>query len=258
MNPDPQATPHQYDANARPRRYFISDLHLDGQDSPHALKFRVFLQRLAREGQDRPIELYILGDLFEFWYEYRAQIFELYAADLAALEKAWQAGVQIYLFYGNRDFAYGPYVTRRFGGTVLGDGQQITLTDSRPAWLEHGDLLCTADRRYLRFRSFIRSWPVRLCFWLMPWSWARATIERLRRRTAADKKRKPADTMQIDADAARRRLEARRCKLLICGHLHRALGQDLGAGFRLIVLPAWRDEQWGMRDDEKGFREFRT
>ena len=86
------------------------------------------------------MELYILGDLFEFWYEYRKQIFELYAKDLLALENAWQAGVKIFLF-GNRDFAYGRYVNKRFGATVLGDGQQITLHDSRPVWLEHGDLL---------------------------------------------------------------------------------------------------------------------
>ena len=260
MKTEPVANPLQYDLRAPrpPRRYFISDLHLDGQDTPHALKFREFLQRLAEEAQTCPIELYILGDLFEFWYEYRRQIFRLYAADLAALEAAWQAGVRIFLFHGNRDFAYGRYVRRRFGGTVLGDGEQITLTDSRPAWLEHGDLLCTADRRYLRFRAVVRSWPVRLFFRLMPWSCARKLIERLREHTSADKAAKSEATLQIDLEAARRRLEERRCKVLICGHLHAAQASDLGAGYRLIVLPAWCETQAGMVDDARGFREFRA
>ncbi|MCY3021820.1 MAG: UDP-2,3-diacylglucosamine diphosphatase [Planctomycetota bacterium] len=238
------------------RRYFVADLHLDGQDTPRALRFRELLTRLSQEAQTRPVELYILGDLFEFWYEYRSQVLDLYRADIAALTAAWEAGVKVFLFFGNRDFAYGRYVQRRFGGTVLGDGEQIALHDSRPAWLEHGDLLCTADRRYLRFRGIIRSWPVRLLFWLLPWCCASKLIERIRRRTAADKAAKPAATVAMDLDAARRRLEEKRCRVLLCGHTHQPRGEDLGAGYRLIVLPPWCDTPAGMVDDDRGFRPF--
>ena len=145
-------------ATHQPLRYFISDLHLDGRDTPRAQAFHVFLSKLAEAAQAGPVELYIVGDLFEFWYEYRAQLFALYERDLEALEAAWKAGVKIFLFYGNRDFAYGKYVLKRFGATVLGDGEALQLNDSRRAWLEHGDLLCTHDKRYLRFRKIIGIW----------------------------------------------------------------------------------------------------
>jgi len=238
------------------RRYFISDLHLDGQDTPRALKFREFLKRLSAEAQAAPVELYVLGDLFEFWYEYRAQLFQIYHADLRALTAAWEAGVRVFLLYGNRDFAYGEYVRRRFGATILGDGGAVALNDTRRAWLEHGDLLCTADRRYQRFRSWIRSGPVRLLFWLLPWTCARRLIERLRQRAAAAKAAKPAVQMQLDHEAARTRLEAHGCQVLICGHLHDAQAHDVGGGGRLIALPAWCDTLSGMVDDERGFRRF--
>lgn len=76
-----------------PLRYFISDLHLDGGDTPRAQKFRYFLEKLSEAAQHGPVELYIVGDLFEFWYEYRKQLFEIYARDLEALENAWHSGV---------------------------------------------------------------------------------------------------------------------------------------------------------------------
>jgi UDP-2,3-diacylglucosamine hydrolase len=249
-SPMPAVDPHS------PVRYFIADLHLDGRDNERASSFRSFLKRLSDEAKTRPIELYILGDLFEFWYEYRSKLFELYAADLRALTSAWEAGVKIFLFYGNRDFTYGKYVNRRFGATVLGDGQQITLSDSRKLWMEHGDLLCTDDRRYLRFRKLIRSRPSRVLFFLMPWPMARRAIERIRNRSSADKARKSLKEVDVNHAAARQRLEQTKSRLLLCGHTHRPCSEDLGAGFRLIVLPPWCEKPAGFIDDERGFRAF--
>ncbi len=239
-----------------PLRYFIADLHLDGTDTPRAERFRHFLQTISGCAAQGPVELYIVGDLFEFWYEYKTQLFELYKRDLDALEAAWKAGVKIFLFFGNRDFAYGDYVLRRFGATVLGDGEMIVLNDHRRAWLEHGDLLCTADTRYLKFRKRIRSRPVRWLFRLMPWSMARKMIERIRTRTVSDKNKKNAAVFGIDLSAARTRLEEKKCELLICGHTHGHQKEDLGAGKLLFVLPPWCESSAGYVDDGRTFKTF--
>jgi len=240
----------------QPLRYFISDLHLDGSDSPRSQKFHFFLQKLGEAAAGGPVELYIVGDLFEFWYEYRKQLFKIYERDLAALEAAAQAGVKIFLFFGNRDFAYGSYVEKRLGATILGDGAAVALNDARRVWLEHGDLLCTGDTRYLRFREIIRGKMVRLLFWLMPWSVARGQIEKIRAKTVADKDAKNASVFGIDLAAARRRLEAHRCNLLVCGHTHAHQTEDLGAGLRLIVLPAWCEHDGGYVNDGMAFKSF--
>lgn len=240
----------------QPLRYFISDLHLDGTDSPRAEKFRYFLQKLSEAAQHGPVELYVVGDLFEFWYEYRKQLFKIYESDLAALEAAWHAGVKIFLFYGNRDFAYGKYVLKRFGATVLGDGSPLILNDSRRAWLEHGDLLCTADQRYLRFRKIIRGRGVRMLFRLLPWKMALKQIEKIRAKTLSDKKKKSKTVFGIDLAAARARLEEHKCQLLICGHTHAHQTEDLGAGLRLIVLPPWCEVAGGYVNDGMTFKSF--
>lgn len=248
--PNPNAVP------TEPHRYFVADVHLDGGDPPFALSFRQFLKRLGDEARTRPVELFILGDLFVFWCEYHAPLFEIYRRDLEALESAGQAGVKIYLFSGNRDFSYGRYVQRRLGAAVLGDGGQITLSGSRPAWLEHGDLLCTADRAYLRFRKIVRSWPVRLFFRLLPWSAARGLIERVRRKSERSKAAKRPAVFDIDLEAARKRLEEKRCRVLLCGHTHCPQACDLGAGYRLLVLPAWCEAPGGYHDDGRSLQSF--
>lgn len=239
-----------------PLRYFIADLHLDGSDTPRAERFRAFLKNISECTATGPVELYIIGDLFEFWYEFKPQLFALYKHDLDALEAAWKAGVKIFLFFGNRDFAYGDYVLKRFGATVLGDGEMIVLNDHRRAWLEHGDLLCTADVRYLKFRERIRSRPVRWIFRLMPWSVARNMIARIRAKTVSDKKTKSAAVFGVDLNAARKRLDEKNCEVLICGHTHRHQTEDLGAGKRLFVLPPWCDVSAGYVDDGRLFKSF--
>jgi UDP-2,3-diacylglucosamine hydrolase len=247
---------HTPPAQAAPLRYFIADLHLDGLDNARAQSFRKFLIRLSGEAAQQQVELYIIGDLFDYWYEYRKALYEIYSADLSALEAAAKAGVKIFLFYGNRDFIYGKYVRKRFGATVLGDGEAVTLNDGRPVWLEHGDLLCTADRRYLRFRAVVRSLPMKVALRIMPWSFARNAIDKVRKKAAADKANKPPNILEIDLNAARRRLEATGCKLLICGHTHKPLSEDLGAGYRLIVLPPWCDKAAGLVDDGAVLKPF--
>ena len=238
------------------QRLFIADLHLDGTDAPHALALRAMLERLAVEQAQRPTELYILGDLFEFWEEYHRQVAQLYEKDLAALEAAARAGVQIFLFSGNRDFLYGSYVKNRLSAVLWGDGGAVTLGDARKAWLEHGDLLCTADTRYLRFRRIIRSWPVRLYFRLKSWDSARRMMERLAQKTKADKAKKDAATIDIDPAAARARMEAHGCRLLLCGHTHKPQATDVGHAMRLIVLPAWCDAPAGYREKDRALAPF--
>ena len=231
-----------------PLRLFLADLHLDGRDTPRARVFRNLLLRLVEYAGAAPVELYILGDLFEFWEEYHRQVAALYEADLAALESAHAAGVQIALAAGNRDFALGRYVVRRLGARLLGDGARVQISDARWLWLEHGDLLCTGDRRYLFYRKIIRSAPARLAFRLTPWRLARRFIERLAEQSREERSGKPASAFEPDLALARRRLEATACQVLLCGHTHRPQAEDLGAGYRLLVLPAWCDVQAGYKE----------
>jgi len=172
------------------------------------------LQTISKATATGPVELYIVGDLFEFWYEYARNSSKSTHAILRRSKPAWTAGVKIFLFFGNRDFAYGDYVLKRFGATVLGDGQDITLGDHRRAWLEHGDLLCTADTRYLKFRKRIRSPPRALALPPDAVEHGEKNDRPHPDKNRRDKNKKSAAAFGIDLEAARKRLDENRCQVL--------------------------------------------
>jgi UDP-2,3-diacylglucosamine hydrolase len=229
-------------------------LHLDGTDAPWAQTFRALLGRLAAEAEETPTEIYVLGDLFEFWEEYHRQVREKYERDLKALEDACKAGIQLWLLSGNRDFLYGRYVRDRLGANLMGDGGSVTLSDERRAWLEHGDLLCTADVRYLRYRRWVRSPLVRLGYRLMPWFLAEKVVGRVSAKSHDDCRTKDGKVFELNLDAAKQRLQATGCRVLMCGHTHRPQAADLGGGLRLLVLPAWCDSCSGYRERHGSLR----
>jgi len=90
----------------------------------------------------------------------------------------------------------------------------------------------------------------------MPWALAKRTIGRIRSSTHADKTRKPRGSIAIDLDYARKRLEEKGGRILLCGHTHTAQQEDLGAGYRLIVLPPWCETPAGMVEDGQSFKPF--
>jgi len=247
-------------SNTAPKvlRVFLADLHLGGDASNHALVFRAFLAQLARRAAKESIELYLLGDVFEFWDEYHAQVVARYEDDLSTLEAAHRAGVRFSFADGNRDFLYGNYVRDRLGAQLLGDGARVELAPDHCAWVEHGDLICRADVRYLRYRRRVRSWPVKFLYRVLPWFIARRLVERVSARSNADCKRKAPNEFVPDLDFARWRLSNTSCHVLICGHTHKSREDDLGKGRRLIVLPPWCETQAGYQADGAELSSFQV
>lgn len=125
---------------------FISDLHLEAArpDMTDA-----FLQLLNGEARDADA-LYILGDLFESWVGDDVSMAD-HPAAIAGLRELSQHGVPIYVLRGNRDFLLGSGFEQATGSRLLPDASTITLYGQRLSIL-HGDVLCTDDLSYQRFR----------------------------------------------------------------------------------------------------------
>jgi UDP-2,3-diacylglucosamine hydrolase len=129
---------------------FVSDLHLSPRSPGATALFLRFLAGRARQAE----ALYILGDLFEVWVG--DDIDDHYhAAIIAALRGASNAGLNIYLMHGNRDFALGQQFATAAGASLLPDPYDLAL----PEWsfvLSHGDALCLDDPAYVAYRSRVR------------------------------------------------------------------------------------------------------
>jgi UDP-2,3-diacylglucosamine hydrolase len=215
---------------------FISDLHLDPATPAIAQQFLAFLDREARGAG----ALYILGDLFEAW---------LGDDDPApagreivqALGRLTSGGVPCFVMRGNRDFMLGERFCEETGATLLPDGTVVNLEGER-VLLMHGDVLCTDDVGYQRFRRIVRNPAI---------EWALHHTSLARRQALARKMREgsrmhvsatPAEIMDVNADAVQEAFRRNGVRTLIHGHTHRPAIHPLevdGRSVRRVVLGDW-------------------
>ncbi|MBR2437757.1 MAG: UDP-2,3-diacylglucosamine diphosphatase, partial [Bacteroidales bacterium] len=98
--------------------YFVSDVHLGLQVGDAAARERKFASFLASLPQNTKA-LYLLGDIFDFWYEYRNVIPRRFTRTLGALASLVDRGVEVYFFNGNHDiWTYG-YFEEELGIKIL-------------------------------------------------------------------------------------------------------------------------------------------
>lgn len=136
--------------------YFVSDAHIGGSSPEAEERLFRFLESLRGKAES----LYILGDLFEFWFEYGRAIPKPGFRALAELAELRRTGTRIGYLKGNHDFWFKDFWLRELGA-VAADELDVTL-DGKRVFLAHGD---TLDRAIVPrvFRILMRS---RLDGWL--------------------------------------------------------------------------------------------
>jgi UDP-2,3-diacylglucosamine hydrolase len=135
--------------------FFLSDAHLGAEpaerEAPREARLHEFLTSLP----GRASELYVVGDLFDFWFEYRTAIPRRHFATLAALADLRRAGVAIHYLNGNHDFWLGPFLSGELGLTVHAGAVELTR-QGRRLWIHHGDGLIGGDLGYRGLKKVVR------------------------------------------------------------------------------------------------------
>lgn len=197
--------------------YFISDLHLSSEH-PHITK--LFLKFLTTEAKEAEA-LYILGDLFAVWIgdDNPDPYFSLISEALANLNAL---GIPVYFMHGNRDFLIGKQFLEKSRSILLQDPSVIQLYNE-PVLLTHGDLLCTLDTRYQRFRKLVRHPLIQKLFLSLPFSW-RQRIAKAIRTQSSQRNKKQVETRYGDValNTVYQFLRDHNTSILIHGHTHKA------------------------------------
>jgi len=135
--------------------YFLSDAHLGAEarekEAAREKRLHGFLTGLA----SRASALFIVGDLFDFWFEYATAIPRRHFATLAVLADLRRAGVEIHYLNGNHDFWLGPFLSRELGLITHAGAVPLQL-QGRRLWLHHGDGLVGGDVGYRILKRIIR------------------------------------------------------------------------------------------------------
>jgi UDP-2,3-diacylglucosamine hydrolase len=147
---------------------FLSDAHLGAQspevEAPREARLHRFLRRLPGSARG----LVIVGDLFDFWFEYRTAIPRRHFATLAELRRVVEAGVPVTMLNGNHDFWLGHFLEETVGVRTVYGALPIEA-GGRRLWVHHGDGLIGGDSGYKLLKKVLRSRTnIRLYQWLHP------------------------------------------------------------------------------------------
>ncbi|MEP6944141.1 MAG: UDP-2,3-diacylglucosamine diphosphatase [Betaproteobacteria bacterium] len=219
-----------------PPAIFASDLHLSPARPQLVAAFHAFVTGPARYAG----ALYLLGDIFDVWLgddQLREPMAKAVAEALAELPGL---GVPVFVQPGNRDFLMGERFARACGATLLPDEVVHSLGGTRTL-LMHGDLLCTDDVEYQRFRAYWRD-PVRRRRVLSRPYFVRRMIAAAMRfgsRRAASAKNEV--IMDVNAGAVADAMRRHQVTRLIHGHTHRPAHHQL-------VVDGHRCDRWVLAD----------
>lgn len=215
----------------------ISDLHLS-PDTPDITQLAV---RLITEEAPRYSQLFILGDLFEYWIGDDAPMQAL-TPFYQALQQLGQHGTRIYVLHGNRDFLIGSRFAASINATLITEDSHLLHYNGIDYLLMHGDTLCTDDVDYQAFRKVARN-PIWQTEFLNKNIQERETIvQQLRDKSQTEMSSKTEAIMDANDTEVIRQLEEANVTHLIHGHTHRPnihRGIVNKKSFERVVLGDW-------------------
>ena len=150
------------------KAYFISDLHIGAEDLQTESARQKHILRFLREISREASHLFIVGDLFDFWFEYGVVIPKKYFEFLHQFKKMTDAGIEIHYLAGNHDFALGTFFDQSLNIKTWSDEYTFELA-GKNFFLWHGDGLAKEDRGYRLLKRILRNrFNQRLFRWLHP------------------------------------------------------------------------------------------
>ena len=212
---------------------FISDLHLAPERPAIIELFIKFLDQQASKVN----ELYILGDLVEYWLGDDDTAVGLDAV-FNKMKQLADAGLTIYLMHGNRDFLMGEQLAERAGCQLIHE-PYIADLNGKPALLMHGDTLCTDDVRYQELRLMLRNPAWQQDFLNKALAEREMMAKALREKSTEETQAKDADIMDVNASSVSDAFKNHDINLLIHGHTHRPAIHKLKNNQTRIVLGDW-------------------
>ncbi|WP_392346314.1 UDP-2,3-diacylglucosamine diphosphatase [uncultured Polaribacter sp.] len=145
--------------------YFASDQHLGAptaaESFPREKKFVAWLDSIKENAE----AVFLLGDLFDFWFEYKTVVPKGFVRVLGKLAALKDAGIPIYFFVGNHDLWMNDYFEKELNITVYHTPQEF-LINNKKMLIGHGDGLGPEDKGYKRMKK-VFTFP--FFKWLFRW-----------------------------------------------------------------------------------------
>ncbi len=193
---------------------FISDLHLDKTRPEVNEHFIRYLLNLNKDVTD----LYILGDLFEYWVGDDDPMDGL--DDVRSCITKLGERISIWYMHGNRDFLVSEKICNILKMKLLIDPSLITI-NGISILLVHGDALCTDDIAYQKFRDLVRSTEWQSEMLAKPLQERLLIAESLRKKSMEENEGKDENIMDVNLSEVENLIREYKPNVIIHGHTHR-------------------------------------
>ncbi len=147
--------------------YFLSDFHLGAPNHAASLEREKTIVKFLDEIKNDASEIFIVGDMFDFWYEYRKVIPKGYMRLLGKLAELSDAGIQLHFFVGNHDMWLRDYFQQELNMPVYFEPKEFER-NGKIFLIGHGDGLGPGDHGYKRLKKIFRNPVSKWLFGILP------------------------------------------------------------------------------------------
>ena len=145
------------------RVYFLSDAHLGSRAIEHSRTQERRLVNFLESIRHDAAAIYLIGDMFDFWYEFKLVVPKGYTRFLGKISELTDAGIEIHYFTGNHDIWCGDYLEKECG-MILHRKPITTEILGKEFYLAHGDGLGDPDKSFKLLRKMFHNKTLQTMF----------------------------------------------------------------------------------------------
>jgi len=222
--------------------FFLSDFHLGAPDHKASLEREKTIVRFLDQIKTEASEIFLVGDMFDFWYEYKRVVPKGYTRLLGKLAELSDRGIKMHFFVGNHDMWMRNYFQQELNIPVYFEPIEIER-GGKSFLVGHGDGLGPGDHGYKRLKKLFRN-P--FCKWLfgifppmMGIGLANYLSRRSRAQTGASEETFLGEQKEWLIIYSKEVLEKKSINFFVFGHRHLAIDHRLNDNSRYINLGDW-------------------
>lgn len=222
--------------------YFLSDFHLGAPNAAASLEREKKIVRFLDAIKDKTAALFIVGDLFDFWYEYKKVVPRGYVRLLGKLAEFTDSGIPVHFFVGNHDMWMRDYFQTELNIPVYFEPKEF-LFNGKTFYIGHGDGLGPGDAGYKALKKLFRNPICQWAFGLVPPRIGIGLADYLSRKsraaTGTSEEHFMGEKREWLLTYCREILQQKKINYFIFGHRHLPIDYRLNGESRYINLGDW-------------------
>lgn len=222
--------------------YFLSDFHLGAPDYKQSLAREKLVVQFLSEIKRDAFAIFIVGDIFDFWYEYRRVVPKGYVRLLGKLAEITDEGIRIHFFVGNHDMWMKNYFQEELNIPVYFEPKDFEW-NGRNFHIGHGDGLGPGDHRYKFIKKVFRNPFSQWLFGILPPYLGMGIADFLSRRsraqTGASEEIFLGENKEWLIIYSKEMLKKKNYDFFVFGHRHLPIDFRLNNGSRYVNLGDW-------------------